>query len=43
MLSGDKLKKEFIYLPVTQDDKIDWIFMETYIEQLYKQLTMWTK
>jgi type I restriction-modification system DNA methylase subunit len=41
MLSGDKLKKEYIYLPVTQDNKIDWVFMKDYIEIIYKQLTMW--
>ena len=41
MLSGDKLKNEFIYLPVKQDNKPNWEYMDDYIENLYKQLTIW--
>jgi type I restriction-modification system DNA methylase subunit len=42
MLSGDKLKKEYIYLPVTKDEKIDWKFMENFIDNLFKELSIWT-
>lgn len=41
MLSGDKLKKEFIYLPVKKDGKPDFDFMEKFIENLQKQLKVW--
>lgn len=41
MLSGDKLKKEFIYLPAKKDGQADFVFMENYIETLHKQLKMW--
>ena len=41
MLSGDKLKKEFIYLPAKKDGQPDFLFMENYIETLQKQLKMW--
>jgi len=41
MLSGAKLKKEFIYLPVKKDGKPDFEFMEDYIENLQNDLKMW--
>lgn len=41
MLSGDKLKKEHFYLPVTQENEIDWAFMESYIKKLFNQLKKW--
>lgn len=41
MLSGEKLKKEFIYLPVTNDKEIDWNYMENYIDDLFKELEIW--
>jgi hypothetical protein len=41
MLSGDKLKKEYIYLPVTQDKKIDWKYMENYINGMYERMSAW--
>jgi type I restriction enzyme M protein len=41
MLSGDKLKKEFIYLPAKKDGQPDFLFMENYIEKLQKQLEIW--
>ena len=41
MLSGDKLKKEFIYLPSKKDGQPDFAFMENYIETLQKQLKIW--
>jgi hypothetical protein len=41
MLSGDKLKKEFIYLPSKKDGQPDFEFMANYIEILQKQLKMW--
>lgn len=34
MISGSILKEESIYLPVTNKNKIDWDFMETYIKNL---------
>lgn len=43
MLSGDKLKKELIDLPVKKDKTIDWEYMEKYIENFYKELSVWTK
>ena len=39
MLSGTKLKKEFIYLPVGNDKKPDWKFMEDYSKNIYKQVS----
>ncbi|NCU31492.1 MAG: SAM-dependent DNA methyltransferase [Candidatus Moranbacteria bacterium] len=39
MLSGAKLKKEFIYLPVGRDKKPDWKFMEDYSKNIYKQVS----
>ncbi len=41
MLSGDKLKKEFIYLPSKKDGQPDFEFMADYIEILQRQLKMW--
>lgn len=41
MLSGDKLKKEFIYLPVKKDGQPDFDFMEKFIDNLQKQLKVW--
>ena len=41
MLSGDKLKKEFVYLPSKNDGQPDFSFMENYIETLQNQLKMW--
>ena len=41
MLSGDKLKKEFIYLPVKKDGTPDFSFMEKYTESLQIELKMW--
>jgi type I restriction-modification system DNA methylase subunit len=41
MLSGDKLKKEFIYLPAKKDGQPDFIFMENYIDNLQKELKIW--
>lgn len=41
MLSGDKLKKEFIYLPAKKDGQPDFEFMADYIEVLQDQLKMW--
>lgn len=41
MLSGEKLKKEFIYLPIRKDGQPDFEFMEKYIETLQKQLEIW--
>lgn len=41
MLSGDKLKKEFIYLPAKKDGNPDFEYMEKYIDKLQKQLKMW--
>lgn len=34
MISGTILNEESIYLPVTNQDEIDWGFMETYIKDL---------
>jgi type I restriction-modification system DNA methylase subunit len=41
MLSGDKLKKEFIYLPAKKDGQPDFTFMENYIDNLQKELKIW--
>jgi hypothetical protein len=41
MLSGDKLKKEYIYLPITEKGEPDWAYMEDYIENIQKQLIEW--
>jgi len=41
MLSGDKLKKEFIYLPAKKDGQPDFTFMGNYIDNLQKQLKVW--
>jgi type I restriction-modification system DNA methylase subunit len=41
MLSGTKLKKEFIYLPVKDDDTPDWKRMEKYSKKLFKDLEKW--
>lgn len=43
MLSGTKLKKECIYLPVGQDKKPDWKYMEDYSDTIYKELSKWVK
>lgn len=42
MLSGDKLKKEQIYLPTKNDGQPDFDFMEKYIDNLQRQLKIWT-
>ncbi|MFV0563504.1 restriction endonuclease subunit S [Malaciobacter mytili] len=34
MISGQILKEESIYLPITNKDEINWHFMETYIKNL---------
>ena len=41
MLSGDKLKKEFIYLPLKDDGTPDYAFMENYINNLQRKLSKW--
>lgn len=41
MLSGDKLKKEFLYLPAKKDGQPDFTFMENYIDNLQKELKIW--
>lgn len=41
MLSGTKLKKEYIYLPILKNGNIDWLYMENYINELSKQLDSW--
>ncbi len=41
MLSGAKLKKEKIYLPVDKDKKPDWKYMEDYAEKVFKDLSKW--
>lgn len=43
MLSGAKLKTEYIYLPVGQDKKPDWKFIEDYSKKIYKELYRWVK
>lgn len=43
MLSGEKLKKEFIYLPVKKDGTPDWPFMEKFTNSIYKHLCLWVK
>lgn len=41
MLSGEKLKKEHILLPVLQNNEIDWKYMEQYIETIQKEVDIW--
>jgi type I restriction enzyme M protein len=41
MLSGDKLKKEFIFLPATADGEPDFRFMEEFIEKIQNELKIW--
>ncbi|KAB7888066.1 N-6 DNA methylase [Poseidonibacter ostreae] len=41
MLSGAKLKKEYITLPINEENKIDWLYMENYINNLYDSLSSW--
>jgi len=41
MLSGKKLQKEHIYLPINRDSEIDWEFMEDYSMLIQNQLTKW--
>ena len=43
MLSGTKLKEEYIYLPIGQDKKPDWKYMEDYSKKIYKVLSKWVK
>ncbi|WP_226797448.1 N-6 DNA methylase [Aliarcobacter butzleri] len=41
MLSGDKLKKEYIYLPTLGNNEIDWEYMEKYIDSIYELSNLW--
>jgi type I restriction enzyme M protein len=41
MLSGKKLKKENIFLPVKEDNSPDWKYMESYSKKIYKDLEKW--
>jgi type I restriction-modification system DNA methylase subunit len=41
MLSGAKIQKEYIPLPVTKDNEVDWLFMENYINDIYNGLDAW--
>lgn len=43
MLSGAKLKKEVIYLPVTKENIPDWTYMENFVDEIYKQLKKWVE
>jgi len=43
MLSGEKLKREYIYLPISHENVPNWEYMETYIENLKTQLQIWIK
>ena len=41
MLSGAKLKKEYISLPITEENKVDWLYMEHYVNDIYNDLIAW--
>lgn len=41
MLSGTKLKKENIFLPVKNDNSPDWKYMENFTKKIYKDLGKW--
>ena len=43
MLSGAKLKKEKIYLPVDKDKKPDWNYMESFSGKFFEDLSKWIK
>lgn len=43
MLSGTKLKKEYIYLPVGQDKKPDWKYMEDYSKMIFDKYSKWVE
>lgn len=43
MISGVKLKKEKIYLPVDKGEKPDWNYMESFFYKFFEGLSKWIK